>query len=351
MRAGRDFKRSLGDAGPISSLMRAFVAALVLLGLLACGSGGAPSTSPAPTSPTPGAPQQGCARTSVGFTPLTDLGSGSYQGQRGGLYPTGGNVPPPAHLDAGLKVARTIQPLDAAGQPSVSGRYVFVSIGMSNTTQEFSAFKPMADADPLKSSRLVVVDGAQGGMTATDWSNSGCACWGELDNRLRAAGVTRAQVVTAWIKLADAQPSEGWPAYAQRLQRETESILQQLAVNFPNLRLAYLSSRIYAGYATSTLNPEPYAYESGFAMRWVIEDELNGALRYEGAGRNAPWLAWGPYLWADGTRPRSDGLTWVCADFSTADGTHPATSGRQKVAQMLLDFVHNDQTARVWYSR
>ncbi len=112
-----------------------------------------------------------------------------------------------------------------------------------------------------------------------------------------------------WLKLANRQPAEGWPTHAQRLRDETVTVLQRLKSRFPNLRLAYLSSRIYAGYATTTLNPEPYAYESGFAMRWVIDAQLKGAIPFDGPAPAVPWLAWGPYLWADGTRGRGDGLT------------------------------------------
>src|SRR5205814_5733577 len=100
-------------------------------------------------------------------------------------------------------------------------------------------------------------------------------------------------------------------------------------------------SRIYAGYATgvSALNPEPYAYESGFAVKWLIEGQINGAdsVNYDPARGpvQAPWLSWAPYLWADGLTPRNDGLTWVCSSFQS-DGTHPSATGRDIVADSLL---------------
>jgi hypothetical protein len=254
---------------------------------------------------------------------------------------------PAAHLAAGLAAARAIGPLDAQGRADAAGRYALVSIGMSNTTQEFSAFKPLADGDAGRDPRLVIVDGAQGGQTAADWANAGCQCWTVLDSRLASAGLSAPQVATAWIKLANRQPTEAFPVHAQRLQQDTVAVVRHLKARFPNLALAYLSSRIYAGYATSTLNPEPYAYESGFAVRWAVDEQLQGRLPF-GPGAVAPWLAWGPYLWADGLRPRSDGLTWACSDFA-ADGTHPGSSGRQKVAQLLLQFMRTDPTAREWY--
>src|SRR5262245_60006233 len=79
-----------------------------------------------------------CTRTSTGLIPLIDLGTGTYQGAIGGLYPSGANVRPAAHTAAGLEIANSITPLDTLGLPdSTNGRIVFISIGMSNTTQEF----------------------------------------------------------------------------------------------------------------------------------------------------------------------------------------------------------------------
>lgn len=329
--------------------MRAIAAALAVVAL-SCGGDKSVATPSAPTSPlaaptpTPPTSTGGCSRTSIGATPLNDL-RGDYKGEPGGLYPGGTNTPPPSHLFAGVTRARSIVPLDANGNPSATGRYVFVSIGMSNTTQEFQTFKPRADADPAKDPRLTIVDGAQGSMTADQWASPGCPCWATVDLRLAAARVTPNQVVVAWIKVANAEPTQPFPLHAQILRDNMIAIVRNLKARYPNVQLAYLSSRIYAGYATTTLNPEPYAYESAFAVRHVIATQLSGS---SGLSLDAPWLGWGPYLWADGMRPRSDGLIWACSDLGP-DGTHPSEAGREKVADLLLRFVKSDPTARVWF--
>jgi len=96
------------------------------------------------------------------------------------------------------------------------------------------------------------------------------------------------------------------------------------------------------------LNPEPYAYESGFAVQWLIRSQSAGtepALAYD----KAPVLLWGPYLWTDGTKGRKDGLTWEHAD-TAADGTHPSRTGQDKVAHLLLDFLKSDPTAKRWFT-
>jgi len=77
-----------------------------------------------------------CAMTSVGLTPIDDLGTGHYLGQyQGGLYPGGLNTMPAAHATEGAARALAVTPRDLSGNPDAAGRYVLLSIGMSNTTQ------------------------------------------------------------------------------------------------------------------------------------------------------------------------------------------------------------------------
>lgn len=297
---------------------------------------------------------QNCSNTSTGRIPLTDLGTNTYQGFVGGLYGNGSATRPTAHEAAGLAIATGLQPRNQNGVVDLqNGRIVLLSIGMSNTTQEFSTWVPMSNADGERNPRVVVVDGAQGGQDAVRISDPNAAFWTNIDARLASNGVSAQQVAALWIKEAIAGPTAGFPAEATRLKNLLGDIVRITKQRYPNVALCYFSSRIYAGYATSTLNPEPYSYESGFSVKWLIDDQVagQGNLNYDpGQGAVvAPWLSWGPYLWADGTIPRGgDGLTWVCSDFA-ADGTHPGTTGRQKVANMLNAHFRGDTTTRPWY--
>jgi hypothetical protein len=122
-----------------------------------------------------------------------------------------------------------------------------------------------------------------------------------------------------------------------------------------SVKLAYFTSRIYAGYAKTPLSPEPYVYEEAFAMRWLIQDQIAGkpALNYDAAKGEvkSPLLLWGPYLWADGETPRkADGLIYKREDLRDDDGTHPSDTGRQKVAEQLLMFLKTDATAKSWFT-
>jgi hypothetical protein len=309
----------------------------------------------------------------TGPVPLTELGRNTYKGFPGGLYDDGSNTPPAAHHTEGLARRSLTVPLDASGAPSAGGRIVMISVGMSNTTQEFCAgastttacnsysFMGLAAADAqVNRTTLTIVNGARGVQVATQWDSPTDVQYDTVVARLQARGVTEAQVQVAWVKLANPTPMDSLPGTADALVLEAAlgRVVRAMKVRYPNLRMVFLSSRIYGGYATTTLNPEPYAYESGFSVKWLIAaqarqistgavDATAGSLDYRTG--EAPWLAWGPYLWANGTTPRTgDGLTWLASDLD-ADGTHPSAAGVRKVADQLLAFFKTSPYTSCWF--
>ena len=81
--------------------------------------------------------------------PLQDMNGVAYLGTyEGGLYPEGKNEIPDAHYQAGVEIARQIEPLNLQGQPDPNGKIIMTSVGMSNTS---SMFCGVADPnDPCK---------------------------------------------------------------------------------------------------------------------------------------------------------------------------------------------------------
>lgn len=335
-------------------------------------------------------------------TPITQLGtsgqgisasfSSTYKGFQGGLYANGSNQIPAAHNADGLQFAGEVAPLNRSGKPSPTGKIVFTSIGMSNAADEFGGFAKQADSNStVNHSALVIANGAKGGITACMWVQPygapPCSLHTEnqydriRDTVLGPLNLTEEQVQVVWIKEANGGPgvvgcgtSRSLPCQplcdaatagcknapttteAMRYEQQLGEILRAAKVRWPNLKLAFVSTRIYAGYATVNLSPEPYAYEYGFSAKWAIQaqirqistgaiDSVAGDLNYNNGA--SPWVAWGPYLWADGPIPRSDGLAWCNGQTSNpckgeidfqADGTHPNGVGQRKAAGLLLNF-------------
>jgi len=318
----------------------------------------------------------------TGNTPLNDMPLGQTYGgvasASGGLYPNSTNTRPPAHLASGLDIAQNqIKPLDASGNVDlVNGKIVLLSIGMSNAYSEFGnanpgQFKYKSDLDPARNPKLTVVNGAESGETATDWTdyiNDPQHTWSTAIQRIASASATQQQVQTVWLKESDSYRTTDWGTFPNNmnssgLQGRLVSIIHGIHYYFPNAKITYISGRTRAwttgGNLAQNLNPEPRAYETSFADKWVIEQQINGdpTLNFDPSkgAVNAPWLSWGPYLWADGITPRSDGLTWPCTNTNTTgsmDYTHPSSGagkGQDTAANELLAFFKTDPTATPWF--
>ena len=282
--------------------------------------------------------------------PLTDIEPGStYEGQAGGLYGEGKNDPPNGLIQAVGEQLKHIVPRNDHGEPDPKGLVGLISISMSNATMEFSRFKQQADRSPDKSPQVKIVDCAQGGKAMSAWARADAPPWDVAAQRLKRAGVAPDQVQVAWIKLANPRPEGSLEDHVSKLESDTIDVLQHARGNFPNLRVAYLSSRIWGGEAGGNLSPEPYAYESAFAVQRLVLRQLKGDKAL--ATEEVPVILWGPYLWAEGDRGRkTDDLTWLRTDFAE-DGVHPSDSGRNKVANLLLNFFTHDPLARPWFAK
>jgi len=261
------------------------------------------------------------------------MGRQRYRSFPGGLYPGGANRPPRRYLRRGVTAARQVRP--------IRGKVGFVGIGTANAMAEFQAFSRLATQDPEVSRGVTFVEGPGGGWDAARVARPKSRYWTALDARLRTARIKKGQVQVVWLKEMISGEDREFPQDARALQAHLRSIVRIITTRFPKLRLVYISSRTYGGYAVTHLNPEPFAYESGFAVKWLVQSGVERRL-----GR--VWVGWGPYLWTDGMDGRRDGLTWTCDDV-LEDGTHPSPEGSRKVARLLMDFFTADPTAQGWF--
>lgn len=287
------------------------------------------------------------------LVPIDQLGTGTYQGSEGGLYPNGSNVRPPSHDAAGVSIAQAIQPLDGNGNPDPNGKYALMSVGSSAAFDEWQQFILDAGADSSINTHLVFVSAAQPRAYSVNLANPNSGFWNAIfENFLPQAGVTANQVVAVWFQNVDQVVQGTFPDDMAALHNEFELIAQNLHAKFPNLKLMYFGSHIYGGYSHSQC-PEPGPYETAFPVKWTIEDQINGlpSLNYDANNGpvNAPWMSWASYVWTNGLQGRNDGLTWACVD-SISDGCHPSKPvGREKVANVMLNFFKTDATTTPWF--
>jgi hypothetical protein len=291
------------------------------------------------------------------LVPISDLGLNTYGGKQGGLYQNGTNARPPAFNSAGIAIAKAIQPLDANGNvDTVNGKIGLMSVGMSALFDTWLTFTTDVEADPTVNPKLVLVPGAQPRAYAKNFASATDPLWNPIfQDFLPESGITAAQVQVVYIKDIDPTPGGTFPADMAKLQSEFESIAQNVYAKFPNVKLAYFGGSVYTGYSTglNNIDNEPWAYESGFAVKWAILDQINGkpALNYDPAKGTvkAPWMSWGAYPWANGLIARKDGTTWACPDIKY-DGFHPSDPyGREKETNLMINFFKSDPTTTPWF--
>ncbi|NND04150.1 MAG: S-layer homology domain-containing protein, partial [Acidimicrobiia bacterium] len=265
-----------------------------------------------------------CANTSIGATPLIDLGDS------GALYDDG-NTMPAAHA----AVAPPLTP--------VNGVIGVVSLGMSNAVGEWETFQAAADTMDDIAEVVEFGNGSVGGNPMETWADPDADAWTIAVNQIADDGLQANEVQVVWMKMGS-QLGQLNGDLDERIEQERgwlTAVIANAADVFPNIKRIYMSSRTYGGYGVNENHMEPHTgYDNGFSVKTVVSDAV--------AGLTDVWAAWGPYIWADGTTPRSDGLTWECSDVGE-DGIHPSKSGENKVAEMIFEFFSSDATTCSWF--
>ncbi len=340
-------------------------------------------------------------------TPLDEAGA-PYLGTFSlGLYPSG-NVMPSAHRQAGFERAQDLGPRDASGAPSPTGMIVVLSVGATDASgafcttsnanpplrgyksvltcsnESFMGRSAFQNSESINRTTVTRANGAYPDQFASEWEHDGTLFQNIPNNpsiptvtgnytRIRdnvlgrfSPALAEAQVQVAWLQVWNANPTASLPAEnadAYLLETKLGNIVRLMRARYPNLRIVFLSSRAYGGYATAATNPEPYAYETGFAVKWLIQaqieqmanggnviDDRAGDLNYQTGV--APWIAWGPYFWANGGVARLDGPGWVPADFDPGApslGTNLSLQGQSKSALALMRFFTLSPFSKCWF--
>ena len=399
--------------------MTRFAHTLTLLGTIAChnppadvGADAAATGSNTPDAsttvgPPPPFPCWADTAKTQPCVPLVDPGAEHLGMFQRGLYPDGSTTIPPAHLATGLAQANSIAPLDSAGNPDATGKYIFITVGFSNQKYEFCGrelvFGDQCDpwtvggqlyrdaqsgaTDP----HLVFFNGAQGGHVVADWDEPGDVSWTAVKNGLAGRGYSEAQVQVIALQVTHKNASSDTSlrdtlatcavdasADACVLVHGYGDILRAARTHYPNLKMVFFNSRTSGAWTHDTQvpagNPEPFAFESGLAMKWTVAaqlaqetgagiDPLAGNLGYGSSGP-AAWIDWSVYNWANANVPRGDSLTWPKTQFDPDDGIHEVphnamprtcetdasgyTCGEAIAAKPLYDFFTTSQLTRCW---
>ncbi len=271
--------------------------------------------------------------------------------------PPGGDVTTPYPIGhqavAGAPTSYQGLPLTLVSRPGpsitpVDGIIGVVCIGMSNSSQECSAFiNALGGSMGVEVNPAVrVVNCAVGGHALEKWNDSAFdgTLWDDcINTKLPAAGVRPDQVLVLWHKAAH-QFASGQVFFPNPtsdyfdFQSSLTTFAQRVTIEMPSVRAVYTTSRSHGGFTANPSRGEPLSYEEGHALNtWLASHASLGGV----------WHGWGPYIWAGKCGEGLDGIDGLCyvRDDYVADGVHPSESGKAKIVAAL----HARLMEEAWY--
>ena len=286
--------------------------------------------------------------------PIDELGTGTYMGKQGGLYPNGSNTMPEAFYADAVLMAQSVQPLNSQGKPDPNGKIGLITIGASTVAMFSKGLENMVPSHKGVNKEISFVNCGIGGQDLSDIMEPSANFWKVIDGRLSESGLTFDQVQVIWFQEDNLRNREdGFESRGKQLVDDFTYMVNFCKKRYPNLKLFYVTGR----HTTEFMPPEgkdkhrePKAYINGWACKWLIEKQIEGdkSLAYKGEDAVAPLILWGPYFWTQGDKPRTDGYTWN-KQLVSNDGVHPTDLGIERVSKDLVDFWSTDPVSQLWF--
>jgi hypothetical protein len=136
--------------------------------------------------------------------PLIDIGSNTYLGYHGGLYPDGSNLPPSVYATDLYNFALAITPLNKQGIPnSQRGKVGFIGIGASTCSVMMTALKGKTDGSPLTNPKLVLTPCTGGGVSVNEIIDTTSKYWITVNRKLSEVSLNARQVQMTPLKQID----------------------------------------------------------------------------------------------------------------------------------------------------
>jgi len=299
----------------------------------------------------------GALQTDTIKIPLTDMGSRTYMGYEGYLYPNATNTPSGQYAEDLKTFALSIAPLDSFGVVNTKkGKIGFIAIGASTCGIMMNGLIEKTQNNPLTNPYLRLATCVSGGASINEIMNPNDPYWGVAMSKLKQRGLNFRQVQVVYIETDDSTKDRSFPVRPLRSKDFYGQATRVLKIKFPNIKLVYLTGRtttfIKPKPKIMNVNAEPDPYYNGWACKFLIQDQINGLpnLAYKGDSAVAPMITWGWYEWADGTNiPRNDGFTWTVD--KTSDGLHANEEGADELTDYFQDFLLTDPVAKTWYAK
>ncbi len=313
-----------------------------------------------------------------------------------GLYPGASFVMPSEHKTAGFAAGRSVVARSVDGTPDAeNGKHIFLAIGGSDvaelmcsgaddlpplgvgispacTQRSVIGRMQFGPGERLNREFSIVTNGAYPNQYADDFTHDDSPAFAPIPadpglatvngnyDRIRDRvfseymqdPVSEAQVQALFLEVTNEHPVASLPdrhADATELMVRLGNIVRFAKVRYPNLQVVLISSRSYAPLEAREPR-EPFAYETGFAVKWLIAaqiaqmraegraivDTRAGNLDYESGV--APFIAWGPYLWTHQPGSQHVGMRWYADDFEDSPTGFFSDRGESKAS---LQAIHH----------